>query len=87
MSVDVGLVKECRKYYRKAEELLREVERKVFDFCRENGVELLFREDDFEPVWSAEDTEYLMVFKAVKGLRIGYVVILKDGKITWIESK
>lgn len=87
MSVDVGLVEECCKYYRKANKLLREIEGKVHDFCHENGIQLLFREDTFEPVWSAEATEYLMVFKAVKGLRLGYVVILKDGKITWIESK
>jgi hypothetical protein len=87
MSVDVCLVEKCREHYSKARILLEEIEAKVLEFCHENGIDLLFRGDGFEPVWSAEDTEHLMVFKAVKGLRLGYVAILKDGKITWIESK
>jgi hypothetical protein len=87
MSVDVAMVIECRRHFEEAFKLLEKIEDKVWEFCLEKGIDLESRQDDFEPFINAFQTEFLMAFRAYNGSNIGYVVILKDGRITWKECK
>lgn len=89
MSVDVAMVKECRRHFEEAFKLLDKIEDKVWEFCLEKGIELISR-NDFEPFLNAyktETDEFLMAFRACNGSKIGYVVVLKDGTIAWKECK
>jgi hypothetical protein len=88
MSVDVAMVIECRRHFEEAFKLLDKIEDKVWEFCLEKGIELESRQEDFEPFLNAQETdEFLMAFRAYNGSKIGYVVVLKDGTITWRECK
>jgi len=84
--IDVSLVEECYESFKRALELLEEIEKKIEEFCSENNIILAFRESRFEPFYIAKKTEYLMVYRAYQKSKIGYVVVTKDGKIEWKEK-
>jgi hypothetical protein len=83
VSIDVALVEECRESFKRALELLEEIEKQILKFCDENGMVLAFRESRFEPFHIAENTEYLMVYRAYLKSQMGYIVVTKDGTIAW----
>ena len=81
-----ALVKKCLRHFKRAVELLEKIEEEIARFCDENGITLAFRESRFEPFHTAENTDYLMVYRAYLKSKIGYVVVTKDGKIEWQDE-
>ena len=78
MKIDVEKVKKCIEYYNKACILLGEIEKEVVKLFEENGDELLYREDTFEPVHWVEEGE-LMRWSG----RDGDVIIDSEGNMTY----
>jgi len=89
LKVDSKLVEKCYKRYREACELLEKIEEAIHQFCEENNIELLFREDTFEPFWGSEEgyfMQYYAVRKSNGKYKCGDVLVLKDGTIVWQEE-
>jgi hypothetical protein len=87
VQVDVDLVKECWNQYQKAVDLLNKIEEKIKEFCEQNHVYLLYpKGEEFEPFWICD--EYLMTYTAFKSqndnIKLGYIVVDKDGTIKWV---
>jgi hypothetical protein len=87
VQVDVNLVKECFNQYEKAVNLLNKIQEKIEEFCEKNHVYLLYPYDNpFVPFWVSD--EYLMTYTAFKesrdSVKLGYIVIDKDGIIKWV---
>ena len=85
--MDTNLAKECYRCFKKLVELFEEIDEKVEEFCDENGITLAFEEDRFKPIYMAEGTDYLMVYRAYKDSKMGYVVVTKNGEIEWKEAE
>ena len=78
MKIDVEKVKKCIEYYQKACELLKEIEEEVAKLFQKNGDSLVFREDTFAPVFSAEDNELMRWLG-----RNGVVIIDNEGNMVY----
>ena len=78
MRVDAEKVRKCIEHYREARGLLWEIEEKVKELFKQNGDELLYREDTFEPVTWAEEGELMRWLG-----HMGDVVIDEEGNMEY----
>ncbi len=83
--INLDIVCRAIKAYYRAYALLNKVEKLIEPVLEQHELELMFREDTFEPIWDTCSKDELMRFpvhdRYQKTDWCGYLIIKKDGTI------